>query len=62
MKILSRKKTCKCGCEFEYDKSDIQEDTFWENNEWYNWLNPFSGPITETTQYYVECPNCGRKI
>lgn len=62
MKILSRKKTCKCGCKFEYDKNDIYYHTYWKNAEWYNLLNLFCDNPTEITEYYVKCPNCGRKI
>lgn len=61
MRILSRKKTCKCGCEFEYDKSDVYYSTYYKNTEWYNTFNPFRWP-TEVTEYYVKCPNCDRKI
>ena len=39
-----------CGCEFSYEKEDIEKGGFWSNNL------VFIGKI------FVVCPQCGKEI
>ena len=51
-KITKFKKTCPdCGCEFEYDESDLQTD-------YRLYLNTYPGQY----ETYVVCPCCGKHI
>lgn len=43
--IYSR--TCRCGCEFEYEMEDV-EKTYWY-------------PLDGVMLWYVSCPECGDK-
>ena len=38
--------TCRCGCEYQYDKDDIKS------------LEKFTNTKPNAKQYYVRCPEC----